>query len=275
MQDNKGGSGKPAEFANPIEILKIRLTSIQKKNKEKKRLLDQYIRNARIIEEAFSTIMDATGITNIDEIVTTFIKAEEQNVSLFNYVDQLNQETDNLEEENRRLDAEIAMYENIANMNDSQVRSKIIDMEAECAEKREEIMTKSQEIDDQEEEFSEARKISQDLVQQFQDVRFNAKVAHKCQYDEHTVFTENNITLYLAEIEEYISSLITYKAHKLGDPNAAISSVPLSTLNYKNFTKEEMKIDAPFDTTVKTAIDEEEEVTADMKLLYQRFNEKI
>ena len=40
MQDNKGGSGKPAEFANPIEILKIRLTSIQKKNKEKKRLLD-------------------------------------------------------------------------------------------------------------------------------------------------------------------------------------------------------------------------------------------
>ena len=69
--------------------------------------------------------------------------------------------------------------------------------------------------------------------------------------------------------------MITYKAQKLGDPNAAISSVPLSTLNYKNFTKEEMKIDAPFDTTVKTAIDEEEEVTADMKLLYQRFNEKI
>jgi hypothetical protein len=40
MQDNKGGSGKPQEFANPIEILKIRLNSIQKKNKEKKRLLD-------------------------------------------------------------------------------------------------------------------------------------------------------------------------------------------------------------------------------------------
>ena len=119
MQDNKGSGGKPSEFQNPIEILKIRLNSIQKKNKEKKRLLDQYIRNARIIEEAFSTIMDATGITNIDEIVTTFIKAEEQNVSLFNYVDQLNQETDNLEEENRRLDAEIAMYADMARLNDN------------------------------------------------------------------------------------------------------------------------------------------------------------
>ena len=40
MQDNKGGGGKPQEFANPIEILKIRLNSVTKKNKEKKKLLD-------------------------------------------------------------------------------------------------------------------------------------------------------------------------------------------------------------------------------------------
>ena len=61
----------------------------------------------------------------------------------------------------------------------------------------------------------------------------------------------------------------------MGDPNAAISSVPLSTLNYKNFTKEEMKIDAPYDLTIKTGIDEEEESTPDMRMLYQRFNDKI
>jgi len=99
-------------------------------------------------------------------------------------------------------------------------------------------------------------------------VRFNAKVANKMQYDEHTVFTENNITLYLAEVEEYISSLITYVAHKKGDPNAAISSVPLAVLNYKDFTKREMTIDAPFDTTVKTADGEEEDCTSDINQLY-------
>ena len=59
------------------------------------------MRNAKIIQEAFETIMEATGINNIDEIVTSFIKAEEQNVQLFNYVDQLNQENDQLEESNR------------------------------------------------------------------------------------------------------------------------------------------------------------------------------
>ena len=123
--------------------------------------------------------MDATGITNIDEIVTTFIKAEEQNVSLFNYVDQLNQETDYLEEDNKKLDAEIAMYESMAEMNNKQVRSKIIDMEEESPQLKEKIMQSHNEIDTQEEEFDEAMKLSRELVRQFQEVRFNAKVASK------------------------------------------------------------------------------------------------
>ena len=55
--------------------------------------------------------MEATGITSINEIVTTFIKAEEQNVALFNYVNQLSQESDNLEERNKYFDQEVANFE--------------------------------------------------------------------------------------------------------------------------------------------------------------------
>ena len=77
MKDNKGpGQGKQ-DFANPVELLKIRVNNLANKNKEKRRLLEQYVRNARIIQEAFETIMEATGIASIQEIVTTFIKAEE------------------------------------------------------------------------------------------------------------------------------------------------------------------------------------------------------
>jgi hypothetical protein len=50
---------------------------VQAVNKEKKRLLDQYGKNAAIIEHAFDQIKDNSGFSNIDEIVTTFIKAEE------------------------------------------------------------------------------------------------------------------------------------------------------------------------------------------------------
>jgi len=43
--------------------------------------------------------------------VTTFVKAEEQNYSLYNYVNRLNQETDALEENNKRLNNDIKDYE--------------------------------------------------------------------------------------------------------------------------------------------------------------------
>jgi hypothetical protein len=39
-----------------------------------------------VIEEAFEVIKEGSGIKNLDEIVTTFIKSEEQNYSLWNYV---------------------------------------------------------------------------------------------------------------------------------------------------------------------------------------------
>lgn len=65
------------EFSNPILILKERLKKIQVNNKEKKQLMDMYIRNVKIIEDAFDQIKEATGISSTEEIVTTFIKAEE------------------------------------------------------------------------------------------------------------------------------------------------------------------------------------------------------
>lgn len=61
------------------------------------------MRNVRVIEDAFDQIKEATGISNIEEIVTTFIKAEEQNYSLYNYVNMLNTETDSLEESNKEI----------------------------------------------------------------------------------------------------------------------------------------------------------------------------
>ena len=72
-------------------------------NREKKRLMDQYLRNVKVIEDAFEQIKEATGITAIEEIVTYFIKAEEQNYSLLNYVNKLTNETDQLEDSNREI----------------------------------------------------------------------------------------------------------------------------------------------------------------------------
>jgi coiled-coil domain-containing protein 63/114 len=39
--------------------------------------MDTYKRNVQIIEDAFEQIKESTGISSTEEIVTTFIKAEE------------------------------------------------------------------------------------------------------------------------------------------------------------------------------------------------------
>lgn len=48
-------------------------------------------------EEAFQQIQKATGITDIDELVTKFVEAEDKNFSLFNFVNELNSEIERLE----------------------------------------------------------------------------------------------------------------------------------------------------------------------------------
>lgn len=75
-----------------------------------------YIRNVKIIEDAFEQIKEATGISSTEEIVTTFIKAEEQNYSLYNYVNMLNSEIDMIEEQNKMIEMEIQKHEELGQM---------------------------------------------------------------------------------------------------------------------------------------------------------------
>lgn len=46
------------------------------------------------MKDAFEQIREATGISSIEATVDAFIKAEEQNYSLYNYVNNLGTDTD-------------------------------------------------------------------------------------------------------------------------------------------------------------------------------------
>lgn len=85
------------------------------------------------------------------------------------------------------------------------------------------------------------------MVEMFKKSKFFLCVAQKMNYEDGIVFTENNIVSYLAELEEYISSLITYVAFKKDVPNAAIVTIPLEKLSQKEFNKKNIAIDPPID----------------------------
>lgn len=66
-------------------------------------MIEQYKKHMKAIEEAFNEIKVKSGIEDLDEITNTFIHSEEQNYSLYNYMDSLSQTIDNLEERNKNL----------------------------------------------------------------------------------------------------------------------------------------------------------------------------
>ena len=117
------------------------------------------------------------------------------------------------------------------------------------------------------------------MVDMFKKSKFFLCVAQKQNYQDGIVFTENNIVQYLAELEEYISSLITYTAFKKEDPNAPICSIPLEKLNQKNFQQAKPNIDPPTDWQMSGQEGVEKETDQDPvispKELYSNFMRNI
>eukprot|EP00606_Chrysophyceae_sp_TOSAG23-5_P001125 GSChrysophyteH2.ASY1.ANO1.158.1 assembled CDS len=61
------------------------------------------IERVQNFEEAFNKIKQATGISDVEELVRTFIKNEDHNFSLFNYVNEQNNEVEKYEEQIQAL----------------------------------------------------------------------------------------------------------------------------------------------------------------------------
>jgi len=81
-------------------------------------------------EEAFHKISAATGIEDIDTLVATFIKNEDQNFSLFNYVNEQTNEIEKLEEQIQQLKEEEQKYAQESGDDVNQHKQILRDLEA-------------------------------------------------------------------------------------------------------------------------------------------------
>lgn len=193
----------------------------------------------------------------------------------------LNQETDALEERNRQLDDNIASFKTLVSLSETDKQRKLQSMRAQAEGLRKEIMRANDDCEDVQGEFSHLQNKVLRMISLFKKSRFSLAVASSMSYDENTQFNENNVIPYLAELEEYISALITYVAYKRDDPNAAISSVPLDRLPQKEFNKREIAIDAPVETQRDASMmearteAEEEDMIIDPRMLHRRFMDLV
>lgn len=73
-----------------------------------KQEIEQHTREIAVLLEAFEQIKEATGVCDIEEVVTSFIKSEEQNYVLYRQIAALSTETDSLEEQLAALDCTLS-----------------------------------------------------------------------------------------------------------------------------------------------------------------------
>lgn len=167
----------PSDFSSNVSILKLRLSKIIATNKEKKRLMDQYFRNVKVIEDAFEQIKEATGITSIEEIVTSFVKAEEQNYTLYNFVNSLGNETDQLEESNKEIKAQIERIIERGKLTEQEKEDMRRQMEQECEQLENDIKTNNNEAETTKRMFKKIQQHVEIMVDMFKRSKFFLSVA--------------------------------------------------------------------------------------------------
>lgn len=104
-----------------------KVISIQKV-KDRKKSLDNYFKHIKALESAFVQMSEATGISSIEEIVTTFIKSEEQKYTVSAYINELTAEIDQIEENNRKTSKTIERCKDITSSGEKRVKDIMEDL---------------------------------------------------------------------------------------------------------------------------------------------------
>ena len=107
--DNVDGSNGQS-IAKELKMLDKRILDFESLCKNTEQVLEQTDEKIRMYEENSKQLQDVSGLISTDEIISAFVKNEEESFSLFNYIQAVNQETDSTLEQHSRLVQEIEAY---------------------------------------------------------------------------------------------------------------------------------------------------------------------
>eukprot|EP00357_Protocruzia_adherens_P037033 CAMPEP_0114977314 /NCGR_PEP_ID=MMETSP0216-20121206/3168_1 /TAXON_ID=223996 /ORGANISM="Protocruzia adherens, Strain Boccale" /LENGTH=547 /DNA_ID=CAMNT_0002338357 /DNA_START=38 /DNA_END=1681 /DNA_ORIENTATION=+ len=154
-------------------------------------------------EEAFSKIEKATGISDVEELVNTFIKAEEQNFALFKFVNELSNEIEKLESEIADIRNEIEKYKGQGSSVDNQRKKQLKDLE----EKLSKTETKAEQYELKYQQSSKVvNSIKMSIESIFNTIECNDKVTMELLGNQS--ITDSNMMNYLGIIEQKTNDIL-------------------------------------------------------------------
>ena len=157
------------------------------------------IERVQNFEEAFNKITAATGIKDIEELVKTFIKNEDQNFSLFNYVNEQTNEIEKLEETVLNLRKEESKYMQLDGDEASNHKTKLKELEK-----------KLQQSETMAEKYEQKCNTSQTTIESLKKgiKTMFEKIACKSEMLQDASVTEANMLQFLGIIEQRTNEIL-------------------------------------------------------------------
>ena len=190
--------------------------------------------------KAFEKIQTATGIQDIDELVTSFVNAEDKNFTLFNYINELNQEIDKLEDQISTIRGEIEAYKAGGMLSDTIRKKELKDME-------EKLQKMEMKADLYEKKHEEAMKtvttLKASVWNMFNKIGCNTPGVREMLGDGSV--TENNLMQYLGIIEQRTNELLQTYAIVEEAANHSVTTIAGHTAKSLNSTATMKLFDPP------------------------------
>lgn len=152
-------------------------------------------------EEAFNKIRSATGITDINELVRTFIKNEDHNFSLFNYVNEQNNEIEKLDELIQSLLAEEHKFTTESGEDVQQHKQVLKELESKL--QGSEAMAEKYEL-----RCQDLQRVIESLRRGIQSILDKLDVGEEDEWFAETQVTESNMVQSLGLIEKMANRLL-------------------------------------------------------------------
>eukprot|EP01040_Poterioochromonas_malhamensis_P010220 gene10219-11117_t len=174
-------------------------------------------------EEMLLKIQENTGINDIQEIINKFLEAEEQNFSLFNYVNDINSEIERLEHSISNMRNQIEKYRGQGMSSDTQRKKTIRDLE-------DKLSKTDKKAAEYEGRYQLAQRTITQLKNGIQSIFARIGATASASVDEmlgNQGVTESNMMQYLGIIEQRTTEILqAYAASQIGLPNESTLQLP-------------------------------------------------
>ena len=160
-------------------------------------------------EVAFAKLQEATGLKDIDELVSTFLEAEEQNFKLFKFLNELNQEEERLAEQVHRMASERAQ------MIDPGQEHAQHDIERKLEKQLAQTQARGEELFElEEEEGSKVREVLKIIRRMYEELGcarlINTNDSFQCGPNGNPIINETNVMFFLGVVEQRATELILH-----------------------------------------------------------------